>query len=69
MAKSTINSTKKRKRGRPVTTGIGVQIGERWHKADIAAIDAWIARSGEEITRGQAIRRLLHQALASERSA
>jgi hypothetical protein len=66
MEKSTINITKKKKRGRPVTTGIGVQIGERWHEAELAAIDAWIAQSGEEITRGQAIRRLLKQALALE---
>jgi hypothetical protein len=59
MAKS-IQVTTKRKRGRPATTGRGVQIGERWHPAELAAIDAWIASSTDKtITRAHAIRRLV----------
>jgi hypothetical protein len=57
MAKS-IKVTKKR-RGRP-PTGRGIQIGERWHPSEIAAIDAWIASSTDQtITRAHAIRRLV----------
>jgi hypothetical protein len=58
MGKS-IRVTTKKRRGRPATTGKGTQIGERWHESEIAAIDAWIERSGEDMTRGQAIRRLV----------
>jgi hypothetical protein len=62
MAKS-IRVTEKKKRGRPATTGAGIQIGERWHPPEIAAIDKWIASQGEEMTRGQAIRRLVELGL------
>ena len=48
----------------PATTGTGTQIGERWHDAELAAIDAWIAGTGETLTRGQAIRRLVKLGLA-----
>jgi hypothetical protein len=59
MAKS-IRVTTKKKRGRPVTTGQGTQVGERWHPAELAAIDAWIASSADTtITRAHAIRRLV----------
>jgi hypothetical protein len=51
MAKSIRVTTKKRK-GRPVTTGTGTQIGERWHDSELAALDAWIASSDETLTRG-----------------
>ena len=40
-----------------------MQIGERWHPPEIAAIDRWIASQGEEITRGQAIRQLVELGL------
>jgi hypothetical protein len=63
MAKS-IRVTSKKRRGRPATTGAGTQIGERWHDAELAAIDAWIAATGETLTRGQAIRRLVKRGLA-----
>jgi hypothetical protein len=56
MAKTTV--LPKKKRG-PRPTGKGIQIGERWHPPEIAAIDKWIASQGEEMTRGQAIRRLV----------
>jgi hypothetical protein len=55
----------KKKRG-PAPTGKGLQVGERWHPPELAAIDAWIARSGEEITRGQAIRRLVELGLKAK---
>jgi hypothetical protein len=57
MSKS-IKVTKKA-RGRPAT-GRGTQIGERWHAAELAAIDAWIASSADKtITRAHAVRRLV----------
>jgi hypothetical protein len=58
-----IRVTAKKGRGRPPTTGAGIQIGERWHPPELAAIDKWIALSGEDMTRGQAIRRLVALAL------
>jgi hypothetical protein len=51
--------TTKKRRGRPATTGKGIQIGERWHETELTAIDAWIASRDEDMTRGQAIRRLV----------
>jgi hypothetical protein len=65
MAKS-IRVTTKKRRGRPVSTGTGTQIGERWQKSEIAAIDAWIAGSGENLTRGQAVRRLVEIGLKAK---
>jgi hypothetical protein len=48
-----------RRRG-PAPTGRGIQIGERWHPPEIAAIDAWIAASTDRtITRAHAVRRLV----------
>jgi hypothetical protein len=63
MAKTTMVT--KKKRG-PPPTGQGLQIGERWHPPELAAIDRWIASSGEQMTRGQAIRRLVELALKAE---
>jgi hypothetical protein len=49
-----------RKRRGPLATGKGIQIGERWQPAELAAIDAWIASSTDKtITRAHAIRRLV----------
>jgi hypothetical protein len=49
----------KKKRG-PAPTGKGVQVGERWHPSELAAIDAWIAASSDNtLTRAHAIRRLV----------
>jgi hypothetical protein len=49
----------KKKRG-PPPTGKGIQVGERWHPSEIAAIDAWIASSADKkLTRAHAIRRLV----------
>jgi hypothetical protein len=49
----------KKRRG-PAPTGKGIQVGERWHPTELAAIDAWIAASSDKtITRAHAIRRLV----------
>jgi hypothetical protein len=66
MGKS-IRVTTKKRRGRPATTGKGTQIGERWHETELAAIDNWIASYGEEMTRGQAIRRLVELGLKAKK--
>jgi hypothetical protein len=67
MAKS-IRVTTKKRRGRPPTTGKGVQVGERWHPSELAAIDAWIASSPDKnITRAHAIRRLVALGLRARR--
>jgi hypothetical protein len=57
MAKTSV--VPKKKRG-PPPTGKGVQVGERWHPSELAAIDAWIASSTDKtLTRAHAIRRLV----------
>ena len=61
--KRSIRVTTKKKRGRPTTTGKGIQVGERWHPPELKAIDQWIAAQGEEMTRAHAIRRLVEMSL------
>jgi hypothetical protein len=57
MAKTSV--VPKKRRG-PAPTGKGVQVGERWHPSELAAIDAWIAASSDKtLTRAHAIRRLV----------
>ena len=56
----------KKKRG-PPPTGKGVQIGERWHPPELAAIDTWIERGGQAMSRAQAIRRLVEIGLKAKR--
>jgi hypothetical protein len=57
MAKTSV--VPKKRRG-PAPTGKGVQVGERWHPSELAAIDAWIASSPDKsLTRAHAIRRLV----------
>lgn len=57
MAKTSV--VPKKRRG-PQPTGKGIQVGERWHPSELAAIDAWIAASSDKtITRAHAIRRLV----------
>jgi hypothetical protein len=49
-----------KEKARPPATGQGIQIGERWHPKELAAIDTWIANSGDKtLTRAHAIRRLV----------
>jgi hypothetical protein len=56
----------KKKRGRPKTTGSGIQIGVRWHEPMVQAIDAWAARQEDKPERAEAIRRLVERQLAAE---
>ena len=57
MAKTSV--VPKKKRG-PPPTGKGIQVGERWHPSELAAIDAWIASSRDKtLSRAHAIRRLV----------
>jgi hypothetical protein len=58
MGKPTQVITKKG-RGRPVTTGKGTLIGVRLLKAPLAALDNWIARQEPDVSRPEAIRRLV----------
>ena len=58
--------TTKKRLGRPPTTGRGLQVGERWRQPELAAIDAWIEATGESITRGEAIRRLVELGLRAK---
>jgi hypothetical protein len=70
MTKSIFDSKKvRRKVGRPKTTGSGeVQI-VRMHKPQIAAIDAWMTSKYGDITRPEAIRRLVEIGLSKSASA
>ena len=66
MAKT--NVVPKKKRG-PPATGHGVQIGERWHAPELAAIDAWISASADKtLNRAHAIRRLVAIGLKAKRA-
>jgi len=60
MRKSISVITKKRGRGRPVTTGTGVMIGVRMLSEPLAALDKWIEAQRESgLSRPEAIRRLV----------
>jgi cytochrome c553 len=64
MTPSIRDSKKSRaKRGRPKTTGAGQPQVVRMHDQQIAAIDAWIAMQEAEISRPEAIRRLVELGL------
>ncbi len=63
MSKTTVVT--KKKRG-PPATGKGLQIGERWHPPELAAIDNWITANGK-MTRGQAIRWLVKVGLKAKK--
>jgi hypothetical protein len=66
MTKSIRDSKKsKPKIGRPKTTGPGQAQVVRMHDQQIAAIDAWIALQDTEISRPEAIRRLVELGLAN----
>ena len=51
------------KNGRPRTTGPGEPQVVRMHAEQLAAIDAWIRAAGEDISRPEAIRRLVELGL------
>jgi len=56
----------RKKRGRPVTTGRGDGVLVRLHRPLMSALDAWIASQDDELSRPEAIRRLVEQALAAK---
>jgi hypothetical protein len=66
MGKSIFKGTPK-KRGRPATTGRGLQIGMRWQDPDLEMIDDWIEKQKEPFTRPEAIRRLVEIALKARK--
>jgi hypothetical protein len=66
MGKS-ISVIAKKKRGRPVTTGMGTLIGVRLLDAPLATLDTWIADQKEpDLTRPEAIRRLIEIGLKAK---
>jgi hypothetical protein len=59
-------STRKKKLGRPVTKiGPGQPTMVRLHKPQLVALDSWIKRQSEPVSRPEAIRRLLDRLLGS----
>jgi Arc/MetJ-type ribon-helix-helix transcriptional regulator len=60
--------TPPKKRG-PPATGKGEPILVRLQPAQLAALDAWMGRQDARLSRPEAIRRLLEQALAVEQPA
>ena len=67
MTKSIRDSKKsKPKIGRPKTTGPGQAQVVRMHDQQIAAIDAWVALQDAEISRPEAIRRLVELGLKAK---
>jgi hypothetical protein len=65
MGKSIRGTTKKR-RGRPATTGKGMQIGMRWQEPQLSAIDSWREKHGVS-SRPEAIRRLVEMGLKAKK--
>jgi hypothetical protein len=65
MGKS-IKGTTKKKRGRPATTGKGLQIGMRWQDPELTKIDHWVAIQPKPYTRPAAIRRLVELGLKAK---
>lgn len=53
-----------KKRKGPAPTGKGVPIMVRLQPNQLAALDAWIAKQGSDITRPEAIRKILVEKLA-----
>jgi hypothetical protein len=66
MDKSIRASKKKRGRGRPKTTGAGVQVVVRLHNPMLTGIDRWRGTQDDSPTRAEAIRRLVEQALKED---
>ena len=55
-----------KKRGRPPTTGRGLQIGMRWQDPELSAIDEWRTKH-DVASRPEAIRRLVELGLKAKR--
>ena len=60
MAKQSVITQKRRG---PKPTGKGLLLGVRLHPPFLKALDAWIAKNDPGLTRPEAIRRLVSQAL------
>ncbi len=60
------SATPPKKRG-PPATGKGEPILVRFQPAQLAALDAWMGRQDAQLSRPEAIRRLVEQALAVSR--
>lgn len=56
----------KKRRG-PLPTGKGEQIVVRMQPKPLAALDGWIERQAEEMTRPEAIRRLVELGLKAKK--
>jgi hypothetical protein len=50
---------KKRKPGRPRTTGRGTPVMVRMHEEQLAAVDAWARQGRKPLSRPEAIRQLV----------
>jgi hypothetical protein len=64
-----MKQTKRKKRrrvGRPYTTGIGTLIGIRCHKEFLSRVDDWRDRKAPELSRPQAIKQLAEIGLDHE---
>jgi hypothetical protein len=59
-----MKSDTKKKRGRPAT-GIGLQIGLRWHEPELEALDEWRRKQPGLPSRSEAIRRLVWLGLSA----
>jgi hypothetical protein len=55
----------KPRRGRPPTTGPGLQVVVRMHDPLLAVLDGWIAAQDEAVSRPEAVRRLVEMSLES----
>jgi hypothetical protein len=64
MGKLTSDTTKKR--GRPVTTGKGTQVGTRWQDDHLKQIDDWRRKQEDKPKRSEAIRRLVEIGLGGQ---
>ena len=64
MAKARLSDNKK-KMGRPAT-GIGTMIGVRIRPDQLAALDSWIKHQPDELSRPEAVRRLMEIGLKGQ---
>jgi hypothetical protein len=61
------SDTENRRRGRPKTTGSGMQISPRWSLSEIENIDQWAVSNGKP-AREEAIRRIVNQVTGAPRA-
>jgi hypothetical protein len=56
---------RKKRRGRPRTTGRGMLVGVRLRSEDLAAIDEWAAKQDDQPGRAETVRRLIRKGLGN----